>query len=1049
MKPEKRSQALLGVTRSKAKMFEYDIPEKYHISVPQDPAKLFRISIGILGDVAAKYNLDETAPEDLIERRRNLNFSAYFFDAYLESRLNDELDPYLILLGSASYYLCDLPGSSRVLCKKVGERSIDIEGEGLENLLHWLLQGDFSSYLEGSPGPFGEYIDLISHKVYQFFSDGVADDLFQLCKQLRKFLYASGTPRQLLLGDVLSSIVREKHRNSAWNTLPMYSDLTKDQWREVILKDSFAKELWPAQHLLGKAGVLKGKSAAIQMPTSAGKTKATELIIRSAFLAGRTSLTIIVAPFRALCHEIKNSLFAAFRDEAIKVEELTDVMQADFEIVGHPNNRQILVVTPEKLVYALRHSPEITASAGLIIFDEGHQFDSGTRGITYELLLTSLRSMLPIEAQKVFISAVISNVKAVGEWLNGAGSEVVTGTNLMPTFKSVGFASWLDQLGRIEYVSNDDVEKREFFVPRVIESFKLNNKPHERKDRIFPEKSDGQTIALFLGFKLVSNGSVAIFCGRKSTASSICEKALDAIERGIPLNLPIQFSDKAEAQRLFYLHERNLGSDAHATKSALHGIYSHHGNTPHGIRLAVEHAMREELIRFVICTSTLAQGVNLPIRYLIVTTVYQGPEQIKVRDFHNLIGRAGRAGMHTEGSILFADPVVYDKKTNKDEKWRWEKVKELLDPTKSEECVSSLFRLIPLEIRNDRSKAQDKRERVLTWDIIPFAHAYVGGWDELSKAVKKIVLEYGQYGFTEEKTKSQLEFFAHTLSSIESFLMSNWDVNGSVLKEKDISRLAEETLAFYLSDEETRQKILDLFKLLAKNIATNVSDPERRKAYGRTLYGIRDAAEIDDWVHRNIGLLLSAGTDNEILNIVWPLLAKFVRHNIFNKCDDPSVLPEFAWEWIQGKPFYEILATLQTREVKLIWGTKRREFKIDHVVEICEDGFAYDGALLIGAVCELIGLMTWDKTEEIVSRFQAFQKRIKYGLPTDESIVLYELGFSDRAVALDLASSLSLAAPQRKAAIRALKKNKNLALARIEKYPSYFHERLNEIISAN
>ena len=58
---------------------------------------------------------------------------------------------------------------------------------------------------------------------------------------------------------------------------------------------------------------------------------------------------------------------------------------------------------------------------------------------------------------------------------------------------------------------------------------------------------------------------------------------------------------------------------------------------PHGIRLAIEHAMRENLIRFVVCTSTLAQGVNLPIRYLIVTSIYQAGEPIKVRDFHNLL----------------------------------------------------------------------------------------------------------------------------------------------------------------------------------------------------------------------------------------------------------------------------------------------------------------------------------------------------------------------------------------------------------------------------
>ena len=150
------------------------------------------------------------------------------------------------------------------------------------------------------------------------------------------------------------------------------------------------------------------------------------------------------------------------------------------------------------------------------------------------------------------------------------------------------------------------------------------------------------------------------------------------------------FLTPKEVERLTHLHVENLGADAPASQSAAHGIFSHHGNTPHGIRLAVEHAMRDDLVRFVVCTSTLAQGVNLPIRYLIVTSVYQGMERIKVRDFHNLIGRAGRAGMHTEGSILFADPVIYDKRKARNDKWRWDQVKELLEPRNSEPCISNL-----------------------------------------------------------------------------------------------------------------------------------------------------------------------------------------------------------------------------------------------------------------------------------------------------------------------------------------------------------------------
>jgi hypothetical protein len=62
------------------------------------------------------------------------------------------------------------------------------------------------------------------------------------------------------------------------------------------------------------------------------------------------------------------------------------------------------------------------------------------------------------------------------------------------------------------------------------------------------------------------------------------------------------------------------------------------------------------MLKFVLCTSTLAQGVNLPIRYLIISGTMQGVERIKARDFRNLVGCSGRAGMHTEGTIWLEPP---------------------------------------------------------------------------------------------------------------------------------------------------------------------------------------------------------------------------------------------------------------------------------------------------------------------------------------------------------------------------------------------------------
>ncbi|HEY0921692.1 DEAD/DEAH box helicase [Rheinheimera pacifica] len=1047
MRPEQKSQLLLGVTRSKAKMIEYRIPEEYHIKITQDPAKLFTLTIGLLGDLTAAINRGQQVYYSMAEQKNNLLFSARFFDSYLQSKLNEALDPYLALLCSASYYLCDLPGSSSVLAKRIYGGCPDLGADGLEDLLLWLLRSNFSEPIYHKGESYPQRIYHISRRVIEFFKTGSDQDdgILYHGTKLRSDVYKIGTPRQLLLGDVIAAVLRKKLENSAWLAIPLYSGLSRDKWLSVLRKDSFIKELWPAQHLLGKAGVLKGRSAIVQMPTSAGKTKATELILRSAFLAERVSLAIIIAPFRALCHEIKNSLVEAFYNETTNVDELSDALQTDFEIADLLGKQQILIVTPEKLLYVLRHTPELAAGVGMLIFDEGHQFDSGTRGITYELLLTSLRSMVPEGTQKVLISAVISNAEAVGEWLNGEPN-VVEGTTLIPTFRSVGFASWFDQLGRIEYVDSRDAEQNEFFVPRVIESFNLGRKGREHKERHFPERDDGQAIALYLGIKLAPNGSIAIFCGKKSTATSICEKAVEFIDRGIPLPLPQEFSDRREVERLHDLYVANLGPEASASMSAKHGIFSHHGNTPHGIRLSVEYAMRENLVRFVVCTSTLAQGVNLPIRYLIVTSVYQGMERIKVRDFHNLIGRAGRAGMHTEGSILFADPIVYDKRRSGKDGWRWGIVKELLDPNKSEECASSLFQLIPLVIRNDRSKSIDKRNHTLPCDILSFAKAHIAGWNSLNEIIGKIAKKHGGQGFTVDAMKPQFEFFSLTLASIESFLLSNWDAIENGLTEEDITDLAEQTLAYFLADDEKREQIQELFKLLAKNISENITDANRRKAFGKTLYGVNDAKAIEGWVQDNADELIAAQNGDKVIDLMWPLITELVHNKAFNKFDNKDVLREITKKWISGHPFHELFRVSDNNKCRLGEGEKPRKVKIENIIDICEGGLAYDGALLMSALCEFVVMLDHEETGDSINRLQLFQKRLKYGLPSETTIALYELGFSDRVVAQDLATSVHLRMTQKKELIKELKIERDRAIAVMEKYPSYFLKRMNEIV---
>jgi superfamily II DNA/RNA helicase len=1040
MKPESRSHTLLSITRAKAKMYEYSIPEKDHIEIRRDPSGLFTLTIGLLGDLTAHSNLESIDEKYLSDLAENLVFSAHFFDSYLQSRLRRDLDPYVLLLGSASYYLCGLPGSSLLLAKNLVEDHLDLNCSGLEKFLSWLLQRKVADYSDSSSKLYGECISGISNSLCNFYKAGTdVDDLSQFTSKLRSKAYDAGNPRELFFADIICAIVKKRIENSAWFSLPRYTNIPIEQWSDALKKTSFIKELWPAQHLLGRQGIFKGKSAVIQMPTSAGKTRATQIIIRSAFLAKRTTLAVIVAPFRALCHEIKNSLLEAFHGESVSINELSDVFQSDFDIQELLEENQILVLTPEKFLYVLRHNPEIADHIGLLIYDEGHQFDNGIRGITYELLLTSLKSMVPKGIQTILMSAVIRNADSIGKWLIGEDCELVDGSKLIPTQRTIAFTTWLETRGQLEFINQEDPDKDEFFVPRVIDQQKLNLKGKETKKRFFPDRNDGHTIALFLGLKLITNGSIAIFCGRKPTVASLCEKIVYAYDRGLTINPPFEISDQKEVERLTHLYASNLGDEAIPTRSARLGIFTHHGDTPQGIRLSVEHAMKTGKVKFVICTSTLAQGVNLPIRYLIVTGIYQGIEPISVRDFHNLIGRAGRADQYTEGSIIFADPNIYDERKTHDGRWRWGQVKKLLNPGNSEPCASNLLTIF------DPLRSDDHRYSVRI-STIKIVSGYINDPQELDKLIERISSKYSDQTFTKEGLENQIAWKINIISSIENYLMANWDESKSELGNEDIVQLASGTLAYFLADEEQKKQLIEIFIMLEHNIEQNVTEASKRKIYGRTMYGVRMSLSIDNWVNQHIEELVAYNKQDKLLTTIWPILFENIQNNTFKKCNPPEALIDIALGWIHGQSYYDLFRVASEADVRIVAKTQKRHIKVDSIIDICDNGLSYDGTLIIGAIAEIIEILRPEDSGETVVRLFELQKRLKYGLSTPISIALYELGFSDRVVSMDLASIIKNTQLDRRSIIRFMKRNEQKFRELLDRYPSYFIERLNNLL---
>jgi len=1036
MKPESNSRRLFGITRSKGKMYEFGLPEAMHIAVPKGsmPQELFLLTIGTLGDVAETINDAEDAnsplPANLVDE---LNFSASFFDAFLESKFSESLAHDTSLLSSAAYYLARRPGSSLVIARRLEANVYD---SPVDKLLYWVLQAKWRDSPANYHPVYRDGLTRIGRLLALHFQNGSGlGELSAALLELRQGAYTSGSARDLLLIDIIAAIMRLRLANSAWTTLPGFTGISLARWAPFIRRPDFPKELWPSQMLLGQAGIFSGTSGVIQMPTSAGKTRSVEIVLRSSFLSGRNRLAIVVAPFRALCHEIGTSLRRAFRGGGVKVNELSDAMQLDFlqdvdELLGPqtPRSNYVLVLTPEKLLYVLRQAPDILKDIGLVVYDEGDQFDSGIRGITYELLLTEIKALLPPTAQTVLVSAVIQNAPAIALWLMRTGARVVNGSGLLPTTRSVAFASWRERLGQLYFFESNNYGKSDYFVPRILDPQQLTKRKGERSERIFPKKDTSTDIALYLGFRLASHGAVAVFCGRKVTASGMAARTVDVYERDFKLPPPATSANLDEVRRIRNLINRHFGPDSILSKSASLGVFVHHGTTPNGIRLSIEHAMQRGWINFVVCTSTLAQGVNLPIRYLIVSGIHQGAEKIKVRDFQNLIGRAGRSGMYTEGLIIFSDPEAFDDR--RAAPWKFNSAVELLSPERTEDSTSSLLGLLgPLRTSDGKGVLQLSATDICTL-VLADEQTWMPWAERLVRQNPRFKIDAKAW-VTELRNRRQMVF------AIESHLMANRGTNSFDQYKAAVEKLAMATLAYQLASDEVKIELCALFSLVAEHIQRTEPAPEVQARYAKTLLGVRSAKAIEKWATDNREFLLSLVSNEDWLAAVWNLFEDQLDDRFFKKVEPKPVGIKLAKFWLGGHPYEKLFQIAANEDATKPWGSQRRRLTDDDIMEFCENTLGFHCSLIMAAVAQFI----FGENPMQVGGAEAltlFQKALKYGLPGWLQISCVELGFADRVLAQRLCEAVQGDGYTGGFFEGALNPHRGIIKATLADYPTYF-----------
>lgn len=469
----------------------------------------------------------------------------------------------------------------------------------------------------------------------------------------------------------IESVLPVVERRATWTLLP---DLAPDQpkWQRYLkllargvgsnlLKGSSVTELWPSQVAAIEQGLFQsGSSKVVRMPTSAGKTRIAELAIVHTLVNDPEARCVYVAPYRALVSELEQSFVNLLSDLGYRVSTVTGTYESDdFEDLLLQQT-DVLVTTPEKLDLLSRTQPEVLSEARLFVLDEAQIVHDPKRGVKFELLLTRLKSRLPA-ARFLTLSAVLpqQTLEDFARWFNASPEEDVLAHRWRPSIQRYARLDWTGQDGIMRYAPDGEAGVLQEFVPGVIKqrTYEYTNPESGRINRRrFPDHNHRAQVAAELAFKFAQSGPVLVFCSQPNHAKAVA-KALQQKLRLLSLtseNIPSYFEGNA-GTRSSLLADEWLG-DQSLVSLLQSGIGIHYGSLPDAVRRAVEADFRQRRLRVLVATSTLAQGVNLPVRTVVVhgcrRYVEDEQRRIPARDYWNAAGRAGRAGEETEGLIV-------------------------------------------------------------------------------------------------------------------------------------------------------------------------------------------------------------------------------------------------------------------------------------------------------------------------------------------------------------------------------------------------------------
>ena len=388
-------------------------------------------------------------------------------------------------------------------------------------------------------------------------------------------------------------------------------------------QDGGISDLYPPQSDAIKAGLLEGKNLVAAIPTASGKTLLAEFaMLKSILDENKPGKALYIVPLRALASE-KYDRFRSF--ESIKKSNgrgiLTGIATGDFDAGGDwLGNFDIIVATSEKVDSLLRNKTRWLEEITVVIADEIHLIDSPDRGPTLEIAIAKLRQINP-NVQLIALSATIGNAGEIAKWL--AANLVVSDWRPTKLKEGVFFGN---------AITFADRSRRE------IEKFHKDSAISLVADTI---KEGGQCL-IFESSRKNSEGMAA------RAGTSISELLSGEVKEKL-WNLAAQILETSEVE-----------STKKLAMCVENGSAFHHAGLISEQRKLVEDGFRAGIIKVISSTPTLAAGLNLPARRVIIKGYWRydvnyGQTPIPVLEYKQMAGRAGRPRLDPYGeSVLVA-----------------------------------------------------------------------------------------------------------------------------------------------------------------------------------------------------------------------------------------------------------------------------------------------------------------------------------------------------------------------------------------------------------